>query len=116
MEPKKRKVSGTGPQEFIVTAGRLRLDLGRVEARIDGSKIPLGPVEYKILSLLARSLGQLQSRQDIETFVWGDERPAARALDPHINSLRKKLGGSDLELTTVYGSGYSLKLAPQGQA
>lgn len=96
--------------EHVIEVGRLRLDLERVEMRIGASRVPLGPVEFKILSILVRGLGQLRSREEIETFVWGDNRPASRALDPHINALRKKLNGSDLELRTVYGSGYSLRL------
>lgn len=97
------------PTENVLNVGRLRLDLDRVEVRLDSQKIPLGPVEFKILSILARSLGQLRSRDEIEAFVWGEQRPASRALDPHINALRKKLYGSDLELRTVYGAGYTLR-------
>jgi DNA-binding response OmpR family regulator len=73
----------------VIVAGKLRLDLDRVEARIDSDRVSLGPVEYKILCLLARGLGQLRSRAEIEDFVWGENRPASRALDPHINALRK---------------------------
>lgn len=94
----------------VIVAGKLRLDLDRVEARVCTDRIALGPVEFKILCLLARGLGQLRSRDEIENFVWGENRPASRALDPHINALRKKLTGSELELRTVYGAGYSLRL------
>lgn len=94
----------------VIVAGKLRLDIDRVEARISSDRVSLGPVEFKILCLLARGLGQLRSRHEIEDFVWGDKRPASRALDPHINALRKKLAGSELELRTVYGAGYSLRL------
>jgi DNA-binding response OmpR family regulator len=98
------------PSANVIVAGKLRLDLDRVEARISTDRVALGPVEFKILCLLARGLGQLRSRQEIENFVWGENRPASRALDPHINALRKKLAGSELELRTVYGTGYSLRL------
>lgn len=94
----------------VIEAGRLRLDLDRVEARVSTDRISLGPVEFKILCLLVRGLGQLRSRNEIENFVWGENPPASRALDPHINAIRKKLKGSELELRTVYGAGYSLRL------
>lgn len=94
----------------VIQAGKLRIDLDRVEARVSADRIALGPVEFKILSLLARGVGQLRSRREIENFVWGDQRPASRALDPHINALRKKLVGSELELRTIYGTGYSLSV------
>ncbi|MBX3021596.1 MAG: response regulator transcription factor [Bdellovibrionales bacterium] len=103
-EAQERRISN-----HVIEVGRLRLDLERVEMRIGEGRVPLGPVEFKILSILVRGLGQLRSREDIETFVWGENRPASRALDPHINALRKKLQGSDLELRTVYGAGYSLR-------
>ncbi|MFT3724534.1 MAG: response regulator transcription factor [Hyphomonadaceae bacterium] len=98
----------------VIIAGKLRLDLDRVEARVAADRVALGPVEFKILCLLARGLGQLRSRQEIEDFVWGENRPASRALDPHINALRKKLSGSELELRTVYGTGYSLQNSVHG--
>lgn len=96
-------------QVHSIRAGRLCLDLDRMEARVGPDKVPLGPVEFKILCVLAKGLDKLRSRDEIETFVWGDNKPASRALDPHINALRKKIVGSELELRTVYGAGYSLR-------
>ncbi|NJL24785.1 MAG: response regulator transcription factor [Calothrix sp. SM1_5_4] len=98
------------PDNRTIKAGSLFMDLDRVEARVGNERLPLGPVEFKILSLLARHLGRLRSRDEIEEFVWGDRKPASRALDPHINSLRKKLSGTDVELRTVYGAGYALRI------
>lgn len=99
----------------VIQAGRLRLDLDRVEARVDDERLPLGPVEFKILSLLARKLGQMRSRDEIEEFVWGDRKPASRALDPHINAIRKKINNAALELRTIYGSGYALRVKEERQ-
>jgi DNA-binding response OmpR family regulator len=105
-----RELAGRVDPENVICAGRMRLDLDRVEAKVGDARIPLGPVEFKILSILARNLGRLRSRAEIEAFVWGEQRPTSRALDPHINSLRKKLLESGLELRTVYRTGYSLCL------
>jgi DNA-binding response OmpR family regulator len=106
----KNLAGGAAGASSVIQAGKLRLDLDRVEARVSADRISLGPVEFKILCMLARGLGQLRSRDEIENFVWGERRPASRALDPHINALRRKLAGSELELRTVYGAGYSLRL------
>lgn len=95
--------------DHSIRAGGLCLDLDRMEARVNGSRVPLGPVEFKILCVLAKGLDKLRSRDEIETFVWGDNKPASRALDPHINALRKKINGCRLELRTIYGAGYSLR-------
>src|SRR4051794_31474669 len=96
--------------EHVIVAGRMQLDLLRVEVKVDGERVSLGPLEFKILSILARSLGQLKSRDEIANFVWGENKPTSRALDPHINSLRKKLAYRGLELRTVYRAGYCLRL------
>ncbi|MGE0528808.1 MAG: response regulator transcription factor [Bdellovibrionales bacterium] len=93
-----------------IEVGNLSLDLARFEAKIGNERLQIGPVEFRILSLLARHLGELRSRDEIGSFVWGDKKPASRALDPHINALRKKLAQSELELRTVYGAGYALRL------
>lgn len=106
-----RAIAGIQSQVHSIRAGRLCLDLDRMEARVGSEKVPLGPVEFKILCVLAKGLDKLRSRDEIETFVWGDNKPASRALDPHINALRKKIVGSELELRTVYGAGYSLRSA-----
>ena len=105
-----RHLAAKGETSNILQVGRLRLDLDRLEARIEDQRLPLGPVEFKILSLLARKLGQMRSRDEIEEFVWGDRKPASRALDPHINAIRKKISTASLELRTIYGSGYALRV------
>jgi DNA-binding response OmpR family regulator len=49
-------------------------------------------------------------RNTLNEFVWGNELPSERAMDPHITSLRKKIADSNIELKTIYGKGYSLHL------
>jgi DNA-binding winged helix-turn-helix (wHTH) protein len=55
-----------------------------------------------------QNLGKLVKRDEIAHTVWQGKKDSARGLDPHINSLRKKLRSSRLEVKTVYGTGYSL--------
>lgn len=86
----------------------ISMHLQDLTVTIDGDEFALGSVEFKILNLLMRNQGQIVSREEIESFVWGDATPSKRALDPHITSLRKKLRLSRGELKTVYGSGYGL--------
>jgi len=106
----------SGPGGKMIVVGNLSIDLERVEARVDSEKLQLGPVEFRILCVLAKSPGKMRQRKEIEGFVWGDDKPASRALDPHINALRKKLSKSQVELRTVYGAGYALSLRPSGPA
>jgi DNA-binding response OmpR family regulator len=105
-----RQLAAGHGEANVIVAGNLRLDLQRVEVKVGDKPVRLGQVEFKILALLARGLDQLSSREEIESFVWGERRPASRVLDPHINALRKKLAGSGLELRTFYGTGYALRV------
>ncbi len=89
--------------------GDISIDLQEVKASIGGEVFDIGPIEFKILSLLIRKSGQLVSREEIENFVWCDGPPSDRALDPHITALRKKLLASQCELKTVYGYGFCIK-------
>ncbi|MBK9324474.1 MAG: response regulator transcription factor [Bdellovibrionaceae bacterium] len=90
--------------------GNLKLQFDDLSIEVDGVKCELGQVEYKILNFLLKKRGELVSRQELNDYVWGDELPSDRALDPHITALRKKLQKSHGELKTVYGKGYSIIL------
>lgn len=93
--------------ENALKFGKLKINFTDLKVTNQETLLELGAVEFKILSLLARNHGQLVEREKLNQFVWGDDVPSERALDPHINSLRKKLTGSEVDLKTVYGVGYS---------
>lgn len=99
---------GTGR---TLSAGALRLDLDRQVATVGGQRIAVGPVEFRILAVLARSVGETCTRDQIIEFVWGDRVRVSRILDPHVTALRRKLSGSGLELHTLYGRGFVLREA-----
>jgi DNA-binding response OmpR family regulator len=99
-----------GPKEAggIIHAGRVEVDAGRREARVDGAVVPLATREFDLLRYLAENAGLALSRQQILDAVWGvgwfgDER----TVDVHVRQLRKKLGEA-LPLATVWGVGYRL--------
>ncbi len=97
----------TGPAEVLM-AGDVEVDVGRREARIAGTPVPLTAREFDLLRFLADNAGLALSRQQLLDGVWGpgwygDER----TVDVHVGQLRKKLGDG-LPLTTVWGVGYRL--------
>lgn len=104
----KRMEKAWSSQHDVLRLGNLAIHLLEFTVTIENKPLDMGQVEFKILSLLARRQGQLIKREEIEDFIWGNEKPSGRALDPHITSLRKKLQNSDADLKTVYGTGYSL--------
>jgi DNA-binding response OmpR family regulator len=92
----------------ILTVGSVEIDLGRREARVDATPVPLATREFDLLVFLADNLGLALSRQQLLDGVWGpgwfgDDR----TVDVHVRQLRRKLGDR-LPLTTVWGVGYRL--------
>lgn len=96
----------SNPTELVL--GKMKINFIDLQVFIDNAPVEMGTIEYKILSLLARNNGQLVSRDEIANYIWGQEKSTDRTLDPHINSLRKKISNSLVELKTVYGHGYRL--------
>jgi len=94
--------------------GRLEIDEGAREARVDGRDIGLKPREYELLVTLAANVGVAMSRDTLLERVWGfDFDGDERTVDVHVRRLRMKLVeqfGLEACLHTVHGFGY--KFAP----
>jgi DNA-binding response OmpR family regulator len=104
-----RRVDGP-PREHpeVLLTGRVEVDTGRREARVDGRPVPLAAREFDLLQYLAENAGLALTRQQLLDGVWGagwygDER----TVDVHVRQLRKKLADA-LPLATVWGVGYRL--------
>lgn len=75
----------------------------------EGKDVPLTQTEFKILKCLGKHPGNVLSREQLLSFVWGDEGAVFdRAVDVHICSLRKKLKKSTIHIKAVLGVGYKL--------
>ena len=95
-----------GPQILVV--GRVEVDTGRREARVDGAPVALASRELDLLTHLAAHQGLALSRQQLLDGVWGPGWVGdPRTVDVHVRQLRKKLGDA-LPLATVWGVGYRL--------
>jgi DNA-binding response OmpR family regulator len=102
-----RRVDGAAPAE-IVQAGRVAIDGGRREIRVDERPVEFTTKEFELLRFLAERPGLAQSRQQILDGVWGfDWYGDVRTVDVHIAQVRKKLGDA-CTITTVRGVGYRL--------
>ncbi len=108
-----RQKEETGP----VQLGPLRLDPRRASATINGMDIKLTATEFELLLLLAASAGQLVHRtMIIRTLSSVSAADGSRTADMHVLRIRRKLkagGGAALEISTVYGQGYLLRLVPE---
>jgi two-component system response regulator ResD len=90
--------------------GRLEINEGAREARVDGKDIGLKPREYDLLRELTSHAGQALSRDMLLERVWGyDFDGDERTVDVHVRRLRMKLE-EEYELgrclLTVHGFGY----------
>lgn len=95
-----------------IEVGIYRFDLARKVATIHNEPIDLKPKEFDIAALFFQNAGQLISRDQIMTEVWGHELlMTSRTLDTHISQVRTKLQlkpDNQVRLTTIYTIGYRL--------
>lgn len=83
------------------------LDRQRNLVCLNGTKIPLTPTEFQLLWTLVADSGRVFSRRELLNHSRGADSPTMeRAIDVHIQSLRKKLDYRLRRIVTVRGSGY----------
>jgi two-component system response regulator BaeR len=82
---------------------------------LDGLKLDLTPVEFRILSMFINYPGRVYNRDQILNIIFEDGRIVLdRTVDTHIKNLRKKLYDiqPDKEfIRSVYGIGYSFEIS-----
>jgi two-component system copper resistance phosphate regulon response regulator CusR len=99
------------PEVFVLSHGDLSLDLRTRQARIGSKVIDLSTREYALAETLLRHPGQVLSREQLLSHVWGyDYDPGSNVVEVYIRYLRNKIGAS--RITTVRGAGYRLAQAP----
>ena len=92
-----------------VRSGKMQLDRGTMTASMGGKKLVLTSTEFRLLELLVRRVGNIQSREVLLSEVWGYEASLdTRTVDTHVRRLRDKLGKTGKFIETVRGSGYRL--------
>ncbi|MFC1998648.1 response regulator [Chloroflexota bacterium] len=91
----------------------LEIDLGRHQVSLNGVVLELSRKEYDLLVYLATNLGQVFSRAQLLSKVWGyDYIGDTRTIDVHIRWLRQKIEADTTNpryLLTVRGVGYKFE-------
>ncbi|MFL1381556.1 MULTISPECIES: response regulator transcription factor [unclassified Nocardiopsis] len=91
----------------VLQAGGLALDLRTRRVAVDGDTVDLTAREFALLELLMRHPGQVLSRQQMLSHVWGyDYDPGSNVVDVFVRALRRKVGAD--RIVTVRGMGYRL--------
>ena len=93
--------------------GGVTLDLRTRRATVDGETFDLTAREFALAEALLRNPGQVLSREQLLSRVWGyDYDPGSNVVDVYVGYLRRKFGQQRIE--TVRGMGY--RLADVGEA
>ena len=105
-----RRSLGKGSSKLSV--GALTLDLAGHRALLEGKLLELTAKEYDLLAALAAKSGQLIKRSTLAGSLYQlDGEPDSNSLDVLLARVRKKLAGSDVEIATVRGKGFVLRVA-----
>ena len=108
----------SGDDEFLAERlsfkdGRMVIDIGRHEIRVEGEPVTLTPHEFKLLVTMARHPGRVYSRYELINKVQGyDFEGYERTIDAHVKNLRHKIETDSKHpeyIRTVFGVGYKLE-------
>jgi two-component system copper resistance phosphate regulon response regulator CusR len=95
-------------EETVLRFGDIALDLRTRRADVDGRQVELTAREFTLLEVFLRHAGQVLSREQLLSHVWGyDYDPGSNVVDVYVGYLRRKLGGG--RICTVRGMGYRLE-------
>jgi DNA-binding response OmpR family regulator len=99
------------PLPPVLRVAGVEIDFHSHQAFRDGKPIPLTPLEFRILNLLALNAGRTVSYTHLLDHTWGHGRGQAALLRAHITHLRRKLGlgyGRRAGIRSIQSVGYAL--------
>jgi two-component system, OmpR family, KDP operon response regulator KdpE len=98
--------------ESLLTVGELSIDFATRRVAVGEAEIHLTPIEYKLLTTLARTAGKVLTHQALLNNVWGPNRTQeVHYLRVFMASLRRKIEADSARpryLLTEQGVGYRL--------
>ena len=96
--------------EGLVSIDELVIDINRHEVKLEGKKIVLTAMEFKLLHFLASHPGQVFTRENLLNHVSSDDTFIIdRNIDVHIRSIRKKLNKHRELIETIHRVGYRFR-------
>ena len=98
-------------EQFVLAQGDLSLDLRTRQAQVGRRTIDLSAREFALLEVFLRHPGQVLSREQLLSYVWGyDYDPSSNVVDVYVRYLRNKIGPD--RIATMRGAGYRLLREP----
>ncbi len=93
----------------VIKVLNMEINFEEHTVRQDGVEVPLKPMEFELLAVLAKNKNIAISRENLLRMVWGiDYVGETRTVDVHIGQLRKKLGLTK-HIKTISKLGYRLE-------
>lgn len=108
-----RYLDATAPKEsdHVYICGGLELNVDTKTVSVDGKKVKVTPIEFKILELLMKNAGKVFSADDIYERVWNEEAINSETVMVHVRNLREKIEINPKKpqyLKVVWGVGYKI--------
>jgi two-component system OmpR family response regulator len=105
------------PSHLPPSAGhvsRVAVDLAQSEVLLDGERVPLTGVEFKLLRYLVEHCSRTVDREELRLFLESFDCPGAatRSIDVYVGRVRRKLRGGRHAIATVRGGGYRFICGP----
>jgi two-component system OmpR family response regulator len=94
----------------VTQIGGLVIDERAHRVSFGGREIDLSPLDFSLLSVLARHAGQVLSKARLLEIVWGYDVVDETLVEVHVSTMRRRLGPDAARLVqTVRGVGYVLR-------
>ncbi len=110
-----RSVAEQSEGREMVASGSIEIDVARREVTMQGTPLSLTTKEFDLLALFAAHPGQIFTRHQLLSRIWGfDYDGTDRTVDVHVSWLRTKLRRMDGHdyFRTVRGVGYAFRPRP----
>ena len=98
--------SGEPERHSPLRRSDLQLDVPSRRVSVGDARVALTEREFALLEMFLRHPGEVLSRDQIRTNVWGATDVASNIVEVYISSLRRKLGAERFE--TIRGLGYRM--------
>jgi two-component system KDP operon response regulator KdpE len=109
----RRHAEGRVPDEAVLELGTLKIDFGSREVSVNGALLKLTPIEFRLLTCLARNEGKVLTHRQLLKEVWGPSHGEdTHYLRVYMAQLRRKVEADPSNpqlLLTEPGVGYRLK-------
>jgi DNA-binding response OmpR family regulator len=105
-----RRTRGLPPRSDVLRFGRLEIDHGARQVRLDGQVRPLTSHQFELLLILARHPGRVMTREILMDLAKNERLEAFdRSIDVHVSRIRAAIEDDPAKprrVITVRGSGY----------